>query len=234
MKKITMITIACAAMLLVASLVLVASNRNGIIVTQDGRQMIATKGPSHVTPDAEDDSKLVTISGNLSTYQYATFFCCFGYTIAGPDSELGFTSYVALPFTPSKNMTVNKVEVSLGYYTANVPITLSVNNDASGLPGTAIKSWNTKVPDPYGACCTLVTASSSAGVPVTGGTQYWLVMGTGSKNTNFFGGWADNSTDMRAHQIASFCKTTGNQCGSNNGKWALGAVVLPGYAVLGK
>ena len=38
MKKITMITIACAAMLLVASLVLVASNRNGIIVTQDGRQ----------------------------------------------------------------------------------------------------------------------------------------------------------------------------------------------------
>lgn len=234
MKKRIWLSVSCLALLACASLVLTASSKNGIILSPDGRHMIATQGPSKVTPAAEEDAGLTTISGNLSTYPYATFFCCFGYTIAGPSSELGFTAYDAVPFTPSKNMTVNKVEVSLGYYVPNVPITLSVNADSSGLPGSPIKSWNVKVPAPYGDCCTLVSASSKAGVPVTGGTQYWLVVATSSKNTTFFGGWADNSTDMRDHPFAGYCDSNGNQCGSDNGKWYAVSTVLPGYAVLGK
>lgn len=234
MKKKVALFIFCLAVLLLASLALLASNRTGIVLSQDGRQMIATQAPSHVTPAIEDDAKLVTISGNLSTYEYATFFCCLGYTIAGPDSKLGFTSWVAVPFTPSKDMNVKKVEVAVGYYTASVPLTLSVNEDSGGLPGNAITSWNVKIPYPYGDCCTLVSASSKTGIPVTSGTQYWLVVGTGSENTSFFGGWADSSTDMRAHPFAGYCKTTGNQCGNNNGKWAAADTILPAYAVLGQ
>ena len=234
MKNKLALSISCLAVLVLASLALFASNHNGIILSQDGRQMIATQPPSHVTPAVEDDAKLSVISGNLSTYKYATYFCCFGYTIAGPNSDLGFTSWVAVPFTPSSNMTVNKVEVSVGYYTQNVPLTLSVNEDSSGLPGKAIQSWNVKVPFPYGDCCTLVSASSKTGVPVTGGTQYWLVVGTSSKNTTFFGGWADNSTDMRPHTVAGYCKSSGTQCGSENGKWYRVQIVMPAYAVLGQ
>lgn len=234
MKKRIVLLTAGLALWALASVTLLASDKNGIVLSQDARRMIATDAPSSITPAIEDDADLVTISGNLSTYQYATFFCCFGYTIAGPDSGLGFTSWVAVPFTPSQNMTVNKVEVAVGYYTANVPVTLSVNNDANGVPGSVIMSGNANVPYPYGDCCTLVSASSAAGVAVTGGTQYWLVVGTSATNTNFFGGWSDNSTDMRPHPFASFCQSSGSQCGADNGKWVAGQIVLPAYAVLGK
>ena len=230
-KKVVFLT-TLMIVLLLASLPLPAASKNGIVVSQNGRQMIATQTPSQVIPAIEDDAKLATISGNLSTYKYGTFFCCFGWTIAGPNSELGLGQYIAVPFTPSKTMHVNKVEAAVGYYTANVPVTLSVNEDSNGLPGNPIKSWNAKVPYPYGECCTLVSASSKAGVPVTGGTQYWLVVGASTDNSDFYGGWADNTTDMRLHVLASVC--IGTACGSGNGKWEVGDDVLPAYAVLGK
>ena len=71
---------------------------------------------------------------------------------------------------------------------------------------------------------------------MTKGKQYWLVVSTNDKSHGtFFGAWAFNSTDMRGHPAAYWCKTTGSQCGSANGKWqAESSALLPGYAVLGQ
>jgi len=88
-------------------------------------------------------------------------------------------------------------------------------------------------PNFYGYCCTLDVGKDSAGIPVTAGTQYWIAVIT-NKQHDFFGGWPFNSTDMRAHTVAGYCKGDPNYCGNvNNGKWVAVQEVQPAYAVLG-
>jgi hypothetical protein len=226
----------CLALLMLASMTALAADDTGITLNRDGRLAIATKAPATVTPAHVDPP--ATISGNLSTYPFGTFFCCFGNTIAGINSALGFEVWVAIPFTPAANVKVHKIEASVGWIeNTDTNFLLSVYNDSNGVPGTAIKKFKAVAANEYGACCTLVTGSSSAGISVTGGKQYWLVVSTDDKNHGtFFGAWAFNSTDMRSHPIASWCKSTGSQCGSNNGIWVAGMSgdPLPAYGVLGK
>jgi len=226
----------CLTLVMLASMTAVAADDTGITLTRDGRLAIATKAPSTITPAQVNPP--ATISGNLSDFPFGTFFCCFGNTIAGINSALGFEVWVAIPFTPAANMKVHKVEASVGYLSnTDTNFLLGVYNDASGVPGTPIKNFKAVAANQYGACCTLVTASSGAGIPVTKGTQYWLVVSTNDKKHGaFFAGWAFNSTDMRSHPIASWCKSTGSQCGSNNGKWVAGMSgdPLPAYTVIGK
>jgi len=226
----------CMTLVMLAGMTAMAADDTGIQLNRDGRLAIATKAPSTVTPAHVDPP--ATISGNLSDYPFGTFFCCFGNTIAGINSALGFEVWVAIPFTPAADMTVHKLEASVGWIeNTDTNFLLSVYNDASGVPGTPIKSFKVVAANEYGACCSLVTASSATGIPVTKNTQYWLVVSTSDKKHGaFFGGWAFNSTDMRSHPIASYCKSTGTQCGSNNGKWVAGMSgdPLPAYAVIGK
>jgi hypothetical protein len=156
-------------------------------VTRDGRLALATKPPSTVTPAQLNAPGLSTIAGNLSDFPFGIFFCCFGNTIAGINSALGFEVWVAIPFTPAANMSVHKPETSVGYIVnTDTNFLLSVYNDASGVPGTPIKKFKAVAANQYGACCTLVTASSKAGIPVTKGTQYWLVVSTDDKNRGTF------------------------------------------------
>jgi hypothetical protein len=225
----------CLALVMLAGLTAVAADDTGVTLTRDGRLAIATKAPTTVTP--ADVNPPATISGNLSDFPFGIFFCCFGNTIAGINSALGFEVWVAIPFTPAANMNVHKVEASVGYIVnSDTNFLLGVYNDASGVPGKPIKNFKAVAANAFGSCCTLVSESSSLGIPVTGGKQYWLVVSTDDKNHGtFFGAWAFNSTDMRSHPIASWCKTTGNQCGANNGKWVAGTSgdPLPAYTVNG-
>lgn len=226
----------CLSLVTLVSMTAVAADDTGITLTRDGRLAIAMKAPTTVTPAPVNPP--ATISGNLSDFPFGTFFCCFGNTIAGINSALGFEVWVAIPFTPAANMKVHQVEASVGWIVnSETSFLLGVYNDASGVPGTPLKNFKAVAANQYGACCTLVTEKSKAGISVTGGTQYWLVVSTDDKNHGtFFGAWAFNSTDMRTHPIASWCKTTGSQCGSNNGKWVAGQSgdPLPAYAVIGK
>ena len=235
-KKSLVPVLTCVAVLgLIAAIAFAAAPAKNIVVSQDGRQMIALKAPSHVTTrDANSDASLKTIGGNLSTYPYGTFFCCYGNTIAqGPPSFL-FTYWVADAFTPSADATVTRVEVAVGTYsTSDIDFLVSLDEDNNGVPGKALKTWNAKAPNEYGSCCTLDVVNDAAGIPVKAGTQYWIAVTTNSKH-DFFGGWAFNSTDMRAHTLASYCKGSSTYCGTtNNGKWVAGQGLLPAFGVLG-
>lgn len=227
----------CLALVMLASMTAVADDDTGITLTRDGRLAIATKAPSTVMTAQVTPPWNQTIAGNLSDYPFGTFFCCFGNTIAGINSALGFEVWVAIPFTPAANMRVHRVEASVGWIvSSDTNFLLGVYNDASGVPGKPIKNFKAVAANQYGSCCTLVTENSSLGIPVTAGKQYWLVVSTDDKNHGtFFGAWAFNSTDMRSHPIASWCKTTGSQCGANNGKWVAGMSgdPLPAYTVIG-
>jgi len=229
------ITICLAVMTLIGVAALALGSKRDIVTSSDGRQAIATKAPSIITPrDVDSDAALKTIAGNLSTYPFGTFFCCYGNTITGISSGLGFEVWLAIPFTPAADATVNKLETSVGFIEGDKNFVLSLNNDASGVPGKAIKSFQVIAGNQFGSCCTLVTAHDAAGIPVKAGTQYWVVVSTNDKkHPTFFGAWAFNSTDMRSHPAASWCKTTGTQCGSNNGKWVAIQDLLPAFGVLG-
>ena len=82
--------------------------KRNIVTSADGRMAIATKAPSVVTPAVREDAGLTTIAGNLSDFPFGIFFCCYGNTITGSGSSLGFELWEAIPFTPSSNISVKK------------------------------------------------------------------------------------------------------------------------------
>jgi hypothetical protein len=232
---VTVVGITVLALVGVAALA-AAGTKKGYVISDDGRTVTATKMPQFVTP-AVRDTGLKTIAGNLSDYPFGTFFCCFGNTISGGGSDFLSTQFwVAIPFTPTADATVTRVEVSVGTFGGSdagaFRIQLLADNNNS--PGTAIKSFIISSEPNYGACCTLDVGKDAAGIPVTKGTQYWIAVTTSKKQTAFAGGWAFNSTDMRSHEIASWCSPTDTYC-SDGGVWHVGQSgdPLPAYAVLG-
>lgn len=225
-KPAVRIVLVLSVLTLAGIVALAAAGHHGIVTSQDGRMSIATHAPSHVTPWQTPEAEgLTTIAGNLSKYPYGTYFCCYGYTISGPESALETAYWVAIPFTPSANITVKAVEVSVGYIEGVNGVTLSLNADSNGLPGSALASLDVKGLQNYGDCCSLAVAKGG-GLPVNGGTQYWLVVSTDASLATTFDAWAFNSTDMRAYPFASYSST--------NGFWSASDGLLPGYAVLGK
>ena len=112
------ILLCLAVLALIGVTALALGTKQNFITTNNGRMAIATKGPSAVTPrDINSNAGLKTIAGNLSTYPFGTFFCCFGNTIAQEGSNgFPFTTWVAIPFTPTANATVTRIEASVGTF----------------------------------------------------------------------------------------------------------------------
>jgi hypothetical protein len=219
------------------SLAALAAGPNPYTFSQNRRNVTANEAPISITPSNHDDT-LKYIAHNLSNYQYGVFFCCFGNTIAAGPPNFPFQAWVAIPFTPRADATVTRVEVSVGTFggsdTGAFQIQLLDDNNFS--PGNPLKSFTISTEPTYGSCCTLDVGTDTAGIPVTKGTRYWLAVTTSSSQTSFAGGWAFNSTDMRSHEIASWCEGSSTYCGSNSGVWVVGKSgdPLPAYAVLGK
>ena len=229
----------CLAVLaLIGVTALALGTKQNFVTLDGGRKVIATKAPSVVTPrDIRSDAGLKTIAGNISTYPYGVFFCCFGNTISGGGSDFLSTQFwEAIPFTPTADATVTRVEVSVGTFGGSDagPFQIQLLADNNNSPGDAIKTFDVKTEPTYGSCCTLDVGNDKAGIPVTAGTQYWVAVTTSKKQTTLAGGWAFNSTDMRSHEVASWCSPTDTYC-SDGGKWTVGQSgdPLPAYGVLG-
>ena len=202
----------------------IAMVKDGFITINGGRHIVFLGIPAApVAAMAESDTGLQTISGNLNTdNRFGVYFCCFGDAIGGPRSARFI--WVAVPFTPSANMSVKKVEAAIQYVTGTNEIVLSINRDNGGLPGNAIATFHAKHLPSGGTCCKLAVETSAAGIPVTQGTQYWLVVGTDSSDPDFLGAWVFNTMDMRSYSFAI------NQLGDG---WKADKGLLPAYAVLG-
>ncbi|HTZ96083.1 MAG TPA: hypothetical protein VMB18_06785 [Terriglobales bacterium] len=217
-------------LLLIAGMVALAAagRKNGIVVSNNGRNVIATHPSGHVVAPPQVPAGLTLIAGNLSKYPFGVYFCCYGDTISGPDSFLGSAYWDAIPFTPTANMTVTKVQASVGWGQNGVNgVTLSINADANGLPGNALGSVDVTGLGDFGDCCQLAQAGGgSQGVPVTAGTQYWFVVSTDTKTETTFDAWAYNTTDMRSYPSAFYA--------TSNGGWINTEGILPGYAIYGQ
>ena len=222
-KPVVRIVLVLSLLTLAGIVALAAGGHHGVLTSKDGRMSIATQGSAHIKPWIEPDSGLTTIAGNLSRYPFGVYFCCYGFTISSSGSIIGATYWTAVPFTPDANYNVKKVETSVANASGTNGVTLSVNADAGGVPGAALASLNVTGLGVFGECCTLAVASGPGGLPVTKGTQYWVVASTSSATNDTWDAWAINSTDMRLGTIA----------GSQGGPWSAGENLVPGFAVLG-
>jgi hypothetical protein len=233
------IAISCLLLLVCATMLLASAKKSNYTFSPDFKKVIATQGATHVIPNVQvKSSKKTTISGDLSTYPYGTYFCCFGYTVAGGGGGFPFQAWEAVAFTPASDATVTEIEAAVGSFeTSNPGFSLSLYTDENGVPGTSLKTFHIASAPVYGDCCTVDTAKDATGIAVTAGTQYWIVASTDNKEADFEGGWAMNDTDERQEQytVASWCKGSSTYCGSNSGKWIAGVNGDPvqAYAVLG-
>ncbi len=147
------------------------------------------KSAIHI-PSAEPQKGLKKIYSNLGS-KTAAYNDTEGPIISGPNSGSGFTEFVAIPFTPKANSTVEQVQVAVQYLSGANQVNVSIYGDANGAPGTLLAGPVTATNLPtFGTCCTLGVANFSP-LAVTGGTQYWLTADTPSTGTgsDFYGVW---------------------------------------------
>jgi hypothetical protein len=233
MKKRIVLVLSFLAIFTFSSLMLEASDKSKFIFSEDGRTVSVKSVPTEITPAPRQEATLKTIAGNFSLYPNATYFSIWGNTVAQGGANFPFQTWVAVAFTPAADATVTRIEVSAGRQGGgNAGFELSLYNDVGGVPGTAIKSAHISTLFPYGQCCGFATANDPAGIPVTAGTQYWVVVSTTAQDSDIYA-WAFNSTDMRAQPAASWCLGSSTYCGNNSGKWVPYSYVQLGFAVLG-
>ena len=106
---------------------------------------------------------------------------------------------VGMPFTPQADGTVHKIVLAIGLYAgADDLISMSLHEDASGLPGALIKKFHLVGVPPFGQCCQTF-AVGMKGIPVVAGTQYWVVM---SAKGDTVGAWYDNDLGLKGLSAA--------------------------------
>ena len=240
MKK-TLIGLMLCLTVLAFTMTAMAASQDGIVLSKDGRQTISTRGPSKGQPYVENNAGLTTIFDNLGgKYPDGAYWCCTGATITGHKNAIGFPElWDAAAFTPSTSLNVTKIEIAVGYiYGTYTDVLLSLSDDdGTGKPGAPIKTWKTQIGgNAFGDCCG-VSTDCSAGVPVTGGKQYWVVVST-EKKSDVWAAWNYNDTKQLSTDAipqALWCSGTKSQCGKGNKVWTA-YQGYPGFAfaVFGK
>lgn len=225
--------IGAAALMLAATTASAGVNhpigKNGILPGNDGRTTVATtpqKGA--VVPNFRvfEPGETALYDNLAEKYPDGTYFCCYGWTVSGPNSLVGEQVWVAASFTPSSDATVNKIELGIGIAAGTNALDVSLAADSGGLPGNTLAKFGTisNLP-PFGSCCQTMAAKNKTGVAVTAGTTYWVVVKTGKNGTDTWAAWNMNVTE----QI-----TPVNGAANFGSGWQAGGY-LPGmaFAVLG-
>jgi hypothetical protein len=172
--------------------------RKGVLLSKDGTRTIAEEpaaAPS--VPYSDEDATLETIFDNLGgAYPLGAYWCCSGATISGHFSEIETEFWAAAAFTPTVSLRATAIKLAVGYVSGNAThLTLSLNADAGGVPGAALRSWDVSNLPNFRRCCAVVTKKDSAGIPVKAGTQYWVVLST-ENDSDVYAVWNLNDTDQ--------------------------------------
>jgi len=232
---------------------LIASNSNALaggslpVVThaasKPGRPPLVSLRPGHRGPllprDVAQDAGLTVIANYFTQYPNSPYWGWYGYEVFGPGVGNGSEWWQAAPFTPKANHVATRVEVAAEYYYGTNAVVLSLYDDAGGAPGKALRSW--QLTDlPHAVCCTVAGGSDKAGIPLTGGKQYWVVLRTNGKDSGSAIIWAftefANAQKHLTSTFATYC--SGSLCPSSwkNPGWNVFSNNLYGFAfaVLGK
>ena len=196
---------------------------NGASVSADGQYVTTPHGsyaPS--APRAPHNGALVKIFDNLAEkYPDGLYWATGAWNVSGPDSQIGQT-WLGAAFTPANDAKIAKIVVAAEHISGTNALVLSLRSDDGGVPGAILQKWSIADLHLAGTCCA-VTAKSSAGIPVTGGHQYWVVLSANATSHDTFAGWNSNVTE----QIQPLQLATNHGTG-----WSVqGATPGPAFAV---
>jgi len=121
-----------------------------------------------------------TIYGNFGAGN--SYNCCSGWTVSGSSSTVGAVVVSAEAFTPSSSYDLTQILIAISNVSGTNQAYVTLNADSgSDTPGTMIESWSLSGLPNFGTNNSPETLTSSPGVLLTSGTQYWIVV------------WPDNS-----------------------------------------
>jgi len=146
------------------------------------------------------------------------------WAVSGSESQVGTSYTTAALFTASGtgalpvtgiDLAVTEAIVSGGQPAQSYTFYASLWTDSAGLPGAEVPGayWSLSTTLPDASCCALVFVTNIMGVTLTGGQQYFMVLGPLSITDNSATEWAWNSQGA-----------TGVVLGSEDGgsTWTLG------------
>jgi hypothetical protein len=191
--------------------------------------------------DVTEDAGLINIANNFTQYKNSPYWGWSGYAICGPQGGCADATeqWLATAFTPKANHVATRIEVPALYYSGTNGVVLSLYDDAGGVPGKPLHSWQL-VNLPSVACCTVVGGSDKRGIPLTGGKQYWIVIRTSTKDATAVALWAlTELANVQKHgsSFDIYCAGSGcSQLGYKENAWNLMANMIYGlaFSVLGK
>jgi len=209
----------------------------GVEIGKDRSQVFATVPLPPSAPAPREGRSLLTIFDNIgSKYPQGRYWCCNGNSIKAPEADPGSpVRWLAAAFTPSSDRTVTQIEIAAAYLKGGNALTLSLAQDASGVPGEVLKSWKIGNMPAFGSCCAVTVQKNKQGISVTGGTQYWIVLTTEHSAVDTWAAWLNSDTDQTVSApTASYCSSdTGGFC-QDNDRWTAASSTPPlAFAVKG-
>jgi hypothetical protein len=168
-------------------------------------------------------ASLATIYSDLGTGS-KVYLSNIGWSITGPEVYGGQVDS-ATPFTPKRDFNLVLIKVAILNSAGTNGVTLTLNRDSNGQPGTAIRTWNLVNLPMFPGCCRLDLARLKKTVVVRKGIPYWLVGTTGKTTPDSNDSWNMNSRSLFG--------TVGQRF--NKGSWEItkGSALLPAFSVLG-
>lgn len=131
-------------------------------------------------------------------YPKGRYISNFAWTISGPTSLIGQTIWLGAQFTPKHSTNIVEIDAALGYVTGTMGMAVNVYTDLGGVPGTLLASYKARKLPIFGTCCDLVRLFNAPGVPVSGGTPYWITVETNAATADEWGVWNMNDTNQVA------------------------------------
>ena len=148
---------------------------------------------------AKPDSVVYSDYGSGMTASTSVGWCVSGSTTAfcGP----AVPRWVASPFTPSGSFSLTQIDLALGYNAGTNGVTVELVNSQNGLPGSTVLEYWTASSVPPLIPTPDLSLTSTGGVILQSGTQYWIVaMGTAGDTLDF---WFDEPTGLLQGSVSS-------------------------------
>jgi hypothetical protein len=192
MKR-TLLALALAA---VAACPAAAKIIKGVTVKNDGTVSVPKGTGAYVAPPPHVKGAHVIYSNIARKYPEGLYFCCAGAIVAGPTSALNMQDWAAIQFTPTADATVQEIDVPVQQIAGAATINFGLYADKAGLPGSVLMQFQATGFGLTGSCCNLAVGKNRKGVPVKGGTPYWIALTTDSSAPDALANWPSNSSDI--------------------------------------
>jgi MYXO-CTERM domain-containing protein len=152
-----------------------------------------------------------------------------GSAAAGSGSNIGNSVTTAELFTSAGSGTFSVTQIDLAVGNVEAPDTFyaSIWSDDAGLPGTEVADayWSLSTSASFGTCCALVAVSGITGVSLTGGQQYFMILGPLSLSDDSENAWNYNNQGAASLDLYS---TNGGSTWVYNGVGPTGAFDIDG------